>query len=305
MPEAAAAIDRQAERRGDLVVTVLFTSIGDPSNSSAKIGVAGCGGGNPLRHVPADRLYDYVRPWYESLHAHPGLNGLVLYDSLPPEFIERWRSPQVSFEPFHVGEPYASATSGVIQRMLALRQFLSRREDVARIWFTDINDVALVLDPFRWMDRLPFGNSWLLAGEEWTTFAKNQWWNGSAKFFGGEYHSLFSGRLADMYLINAGVWGGHRDVVLSFLDQFVHEIDLLLAAGLDLRTLPGSVADMFVMKLVVYRSFFDRLVTFKLEAHVGKLGFEPGVFFRGAGNPAMHDRTSAMKVLDELRRGKL
>jgi hypothetical protein len=302
MHEPPTATGHVAAGRADVVLTALFTALNDPSNSSAKIGIPGAGGsgGNPLGEAQPDRLYDYMRPWYESLHAHPGLNGVVFYDRLPPEFIQRWQSPQVSFEPFKIGEPYASATSGVIQRMLALRDFLARHGGVSRILFTDINDVAFVLDPFRWMERLPFGAPYLFAGEEWTTFRKNNWWNGAAAFFGGDYLSLFSGPFADMYLVNAGVWGGHRDVVMLFLDKFVREVDLLLAAGLNLRTDPGFVADMYVMNLVLYRDLFDRLVTFKLEAHVGKLAFEPGVFFRGAGNPTIHDRAKAINALEAL-----
>lgn len=291
----------------DLVVAAFYTTTADAMDSCRKVGLAGAGGGpNPLAAAPAETLYDYMRPWYESLHAHPGLRGLILYDALPAAFVERWQSGQVSFERARAPARHRDTTSAAVQRLVALREFLASRPDVRRVWSTDVNDVGFVLDPFRWMDQLPLADPGrrLLVGEEWTTFARSPWWAERVDYYGGEYNALFAGRLADMYLLNVGVWGGGRAVVSSFLDAFVAEVDRLLAAGLDLRAGPGGVADTFVANLLLYRDFFTRLATFKLEAHAAQLRghphFEPGVFVRAAGNPIIHHRPAALQVAAEL-----
>jgi hypothetical protein len=286
----------------DTVITALFTNASDPTTSASKIGLSfDATRTNALGGASLDQLYDYIKPWYESLHAHGNLRGLILYDQLPPEFIERWQSPQVSFHSFEVGCRYCQSTSVYIQRMSLLLNCLKSRTDIARIWFTDINDVGFVLHPFRWMDQFSLGDDWLFAGEEWTTFRKSEWWIDKARYLGGDYLELFSGRLADMYLVNAGVWGGHSAAVQTYLLEFLQEVDRLLDAGFDLRSYPGGCADMAIMNLLMYTRFFSRLVTFKLEAHVGQLVFESGAFIRSAGNPMIHHRPAALKVVDEIK----
>lgn len=294
---------RTSPRHTDYVIAPLFTRGTDPTGSSAKVGVpADCSpGANALASASLDRLYDYMRPWYESLHAHPDLHGLILYDHLPSRFIERWQSPQVAFESYEVEDRYDKLTSVYIQRMALLQKCLASRADIRRVWFTDINDVGFVQNPFWWMDQFSFGESWLFAGEEWTTFRKSEWWTEKAQYLGGEYHDLFADRFADMYLVNAGVWGGHSSAVQEFLHDFMQEVDRLLTAGFDLRVYPGGSADMAVLNLLMYKRFFGRLVTFKLEAHVGQLVFESGAFVRSAGNPIIHHRPAALKVIDELK----
>jgi hypothetical protein len=294
------------ERTSDVVVTAMFTHAPDPNLSASKVGlVCDPARTNNLTVASADQLYDYMKPWYETLHAHPGLHGLVLYDQLPPGFIERWRSPQVEFQTFEIGPRYRESTSAVIQRVSLLLNCLDSRPDIARLWFTDINDVGFVSNPFHWMDQFSLGEDWLFAGEEWTTFRKNDWWAHQARYLGGEYVELFTGRFADMYLINMGMWGGRRAAMQEFAREFLREIDRLLDAGFDLRKNPGACADMPVMNLLMYTRFFSRVVTFKMEAHVGQIRFEPGAFIRSAGNPVMHDRPLAVKVIEEINASRL
>jgi hypothetical protein len=283
---------------GDVAVSMVFTTGSGPISSLSKLGVPE----ESLASASLEQLDEYIRPWYESLQRHSDLFGVVLYDRLPAEFVASRTSPQVTFLKFPVGERYRLGTSILVQRYAMFARLLVQYPDLDRIWFTDINDVYFVLNPFRWLDSLPCDESHLFIGEEWTRFRENEWFAKKVRYLGGRYRELFSGALADMHLLTVGTWGASRAVALELTRAFMQEIDRLLDAGFDLTTGHGAEADMPVMNLIAYERFFERLVTFKLDVVENSVIGHQGTFLSTVENPIIHDRAKALATASPASR---
>lgn len=132
------------------------------------------------------------------------------------------------------------------QRWIDYREWLINNEDVNYVWLVDATDVELLKNPFNiHKDILYVGyendvllNSWLIRNSKADTNMK--------KFFSAN---------SQLQLLNCGVIGGHRDIILELLNKYLTYYYL----NYEKR----SHVDMPLFNYIMYKYFQGRFVTGK------------------------------------------
>jgi hypothetical protein len=251
-------------------------------NSARKLGV-----GETLAELPPAALREYVRPWYDSVHLRPGLRGVLLHDGLPDEFTGPYGTDQVRFERVAVGQPCHAYD----RRFFAALAWLEAHPEVERWLMLDVNDVALLEDPFAWWDGLGLGRDVLVVGEEWHALRESQWFRGGMRWMPEDYERYLIYEVGHHAPLNCGVWGGWRAAGLEALRAFTAELRRFGEPYAARGEWPGVLADMFAFNVALGRRFAGRVATFKMEYR------HEGVTLRGHGSPLQHDRSSALRLL--------
>lgn len=227
----------------DLIISALLTQCYDAGDSAQKIGRAG----QPLASLSADQLCEYIHPWYSTLQGP----AVVLYDDLPADFITR--CPKADF----VRCEHDGSEQAWVARYRMLQRFLEDRTDIDRIFFTDINDVAFVSDPFAWLDGFNI-QPMLAFGEDRSTFS-NSWVVGQRAHLPPYIRDWYF-RSPEGLLLNAGIWAGPRDQAITLvraLNEFFDKYEE--------RSKPQVAWDMVLLSYAAYANF-DHFATFKMEA---------------------------------------
>ncbi len=225
----------------DLIVSALLTRCFDAGDSAAKIGRAG----QSLASLNVDQLCDYISPWYSTLKGP----AVVLYDELPQEFIDR--RPRAQFVKYeHDGSEQAW-----VARYRLLEKFLTERTDIDRIFFTDINDVAFLSEPFAWLDGFKI-QPMLTFGEDHSSF-ENSWVVFHRQHLPPYIREWYS-RAPDGLLLNAGLWAGPRDQALKLVKALNEFFDKY-----EERSKPQIAWDMVLLSYAAYHNF-DCFATFKM-----------------------------------------
>ncbi|MEZ6126255.1 MAG: hypothetical protein R3C49_24270 [Planctomycetaceae bacterium] len=226
---------RTSDVRG-LVVTVMMTQKPDPQR------------GAPI----ADDFLQYIRPWWRTVN-RVGLQGVILHDGLPREFIDRATTPQVSFRQCSTGD-----LPILHQRHFAVRDFL-KQCDEDFVLVTDVSDVAFKRDPFEIMAegspdiRLYFGS-------EVKTIAQNRCLRTETE---QQYGDVLYG---DRRVMNPGIVGGRRCEVLAFLEKLTAEIE---------RLQPNLLAsDMCIVNRVLHSNYAESEVFTGAPLHSRFRGWE-------------------------------
>jgi hypothetical protein len=149
-----------------------------------------------------------VETWIRSAHGC-GMQGLILHDGCPPAFRARW--PQVEWS----GIGWKTDWSTNDERFPQYLALMLKRIDVEWWLFTDVSDVEFFRDPFELMTD----PGALYIQTETSTMGENRWmqahWIAS---YGRRWPS------DDAPIYNAGLFGGHRDVVLPFVERVISEL---------------------------------------------------------------------------------
>lgn len=214
------------ERPGSgVLVTTYFTARPDPQRGLAQ----------------APDSYDYIAPWYESVN-RLGLSGIIFHDGLSGDFVRRYTTANVSF--VAVSADYAFSTND--HRFFVYRDYL-RTSAADAVFFTDVSDVTIAMDPFDFVepDTLYVGDN----GRR--RIAANAWLRDLAARSHREEYIAFCRSHSRRRSYNAGVLGGTRGVVLSFVDRMCEQ--LLAAQCHELNT------NMLVFNFVAYERFRGRV----------------------------------------------
>lgn len=179
------------------VVTVMMTTKPDPQR------------GAPI----AGDLLHYMNPWWTTVN-RVGLNGVVLHDGLPTDFIRTATTKHVKFHRCPPGEfPILHL------RHFSVRDFLEKCDDEF-VLITDVSDVAFKKDPFP-LIRENCHHSSLFIGSETKTIGANRCLKTELTRQYGQ--TSFSERR----VVNPGILGGRRQEVLQFLNLLTAEIERL------------------------------------------------------------------------------
>jgi FkbM family methyltransferase len=273
---------------GDIILGGLMTRPPLPTlaGSAWKVGE---GRQSTLADLPPEKIADYLRPLYESVHRINGLRCVVIHDGLKPAFTERYTTERFTFEQVTAD----GSINAYDRRFFAFRDWLELHPEVSRVFITDVNDVAFVTDPFAWWNSLRIAPDIILLGEEWTKFRENDWWTGSLDWMPDDYQDFFTREFADKYPLTCGTFAARRDSMLSLLGAFTREITRVLSKWQN--ELPPVPADMQAFNVTAYRHFLPSIAAFKMDA-----GY-PGVKLLAPISPLQHDRGAALKLLDEAR----
>lgn len=180
-----------------LVITVMMTQKPDPQ-----------------RGAPISQDYlEYIGPWWTTVNK-VGLQGVILHDGLPDDFIVDATTDCVSFQRSQSGH-----LPILHQRHVAVRDFLNE-SDCEHVLITDVSDVALKRDPFEVI--VPRAADYrLFIGSEEKTIRRNRCLRSELARQYGEP------RFFDRRVVNPGILGGRRTEVLKFLDLLILEIERL------------------------------------------------------------------------------
>lgn len=192
---------------------------------------------DPQQHITRlNADFNYIKPWYESI-VKLQLNGIILHDGLEKDFIDKYENEFVQFR-LCVSGNYSIFE----ERWFAYYQFIEQT-NIEWIFFTDINDVFITSNPFRFANKAKT----LYIGRDNANKIRLSGWmlNEMIKFVeDSKYKINFTYLFQHVY--NAGVVGGNREIMLFFISKII-----------DLCLLTNTVAhkDMTLVNLIIHQYF--------------------------------------------------
>lgn len=153
----------------------------------------------------------YIEPWYNSIN-QLGLNGIVFYDNLTEEFVQKYQTDKISFIKVN-----PSIYSNNDWRFFVYRDYFEGHNAYDSIFLTDGSDVTVVRDPsniisdYRYIDFFVCKDSILLSQFPYIQIHDQAKWDNLHWFL--KYHKTLP-------LINMGVIGGNYYNMMEFLNNF-------------------------------------------------------------------------------------
>ncbi|HRQ16015.1 MAG TPA: hypothetical protein PL085_02995 [Agriterribacter sp.] len=214
----------QIEHIGDAVVcTTYFTTSTDPQRNI---------------QVDADDI-KYIEPWYFSV-LQLNLFGIVFYDNLSKEFIQKYQTPNIRFVKCKLGNFSLNDERFIIYYLFFLRYSPSY------ILFTDGNDVTFTSDPFPFFGQKSENTIFVGRGSGNKIYQSN--WNiNSVAKLSKKLGCSMPGNFFDLALYNAGIIGGSYTTTMYFLRQM---------SSLFLKISRGDNNNMAAMHYVLYNYFY-------------------------------------------------
>ncbi len=177
----------------DIILTNYFTSKKDPQRKK--------------RWKSDD--YKLIYPWLNSL-SKLKLNGIIFYDLLSDEFINKHSNEYVKFIKYDIKTDWSLND----ERFLCWYEFIEKNKNFNRIITTDLFDVSFNKNPFKLMkdkNRLYLGcnNKRLIRNNDYVVKKMRNIYN-------KVYHE-------NMLSVNAGVISGYRENIILLFDSILKD----------------------------------------------------------------------------------
>ena len=188
----------------------------------------------------------YIEEWYDTLISNK-LNGIIFYDDLSDNFIKEF--PKVKFNKVD------SIPEGMQlhdYRWFIYLSYLKNNTEVENIFFTDIADVKIIKDPFI---QPEFNDNTLYIGDE--TCKMDSWivrCVSEAFELIDDYHAII-GKYREENLLNCGIVGGNRNIIISYLELFKEYTLKILS-----RPILDKTVDVPIFNYVVWKYFYPNIV---------------------------------------------
>lgn len=207
------------------------------------------------RMVP--QQFGYIRHLYRSVMLN-GLNATVIFDSLPEDLIGFFANDRVRFLQVRLDDwDYTLGVNDI--RFLVFQDEIKKHPEWQTIFMVDAFDVQAATNPCSHMTRFAVEPSLLYVGSENKTIRGNEWFFWVLSQLGGQYRKWYSTVKREQVILNAGISGGSRAVVLEFLEKLS---DVLMDPELTVRKMRKQVnANMAAFNYVVYNNFSGRFRT--------------------------------------------
>ena len=213
---------------------------------------------DPQRDQVVKPAFDYIAPWYHSLHQYPGMSGLVIEDMYDDAFHNKYASDQVSFHPINVSThesfvniPHSLTRSINDQRFFTIEAVLneSTYDTNTYVVLSDCHDVTFLKNPFEFMstvDRMT-GKPQLYVGVEYMPSKGAFNWNAR------HWRNCFNEEMPYVTeIFSAGIIGGHISTVRKLLRK-MNEMFLVVNDKAD--------CNMNVMQKVIASEFHNTVVS--------------------------------------------
>ena len=177
--------------------------------------------------------YDYISPWYRTMK-DKDLHGVIFYDNLSEEFIEKYQTDKIRFLKCTIGKLSIND-----ERYFIYYNFLLKNK-YEYVLLSDVSDVEINKNPFDFM-KLGVHSNRLFIGmnfhgdrgldadsrsPKW--YARREWkivkFNSALKREGYDEEG-FKDEKYQIY--NAGLMGGRYDMLLRLLSEFCHLFDII------------------------------------------------------------------------------
>lgn len=183
-----------------------------------------------------------------------GLNMTLIYDDLPEDILktytcERWRWEKVNLDDF-------DRKYGVNDvRYFFFERLLARHTEWEYIFVIDAFDVQVRINP---CPSLQPGK--LYVGSEREKLKGHPWMKARYSKMGGKYNDWYKAKVdANMNIMNCGISGGHRDIMLKVFRKMMEiQSDPNLAcrkANQDINV------NMAALNYIVYTSYTNKIIT--------------------------------------------
>lgn len=157
----------------------------------------------------------YIERWYDTINSLE-LNGVVFYDNLTEEFLDKYTTDHVKFIKSSPG-----VWSNNDGRFFCYLDFL-RNNKYDNVFLTDGSDVTVVQDPSKIVEDFPDTDIFLCKDNiPLSTFGN--FLNVHAHFGWKNYFWFDIQMKKGIDLINMGVIGGRYDTIVEFLETFCDE----------------------------------------------------------------------------------
>lgn len=200
---------------------------------------------DPIRPITWKNQPEVMEAWFKSgievCNRHTNLHLLVFYDDLSPEFLDRYKHEHLTFIQVEDCGEYSPHD----YRWFIYKSFVeSSFEELDFIFFTDISDVLIKNNPFETMDRQV-----LYCGDEQQSW-ENDWVSIRNYYFlesATDYKETYA-RYKDRTFLNAGLLGGSKETVYTFLEHMTSIVG-------DTLDKPYDSTDMLLFNYTIYKHF--------------------------------------------------
>jgi len=177
-----------------------------------------------------------------------GLNVTVVYDQLPKEFISVYECDQFRFQRVNMADvdPHLGVND---VRYLFFEQLVHEHTEWKSVFMLDAFDSRIIQNPCGMLQE-----DMLYVGREETSLATSSWMRERYADMGDKYDAWFRSIPRDRHVLNCGILGGRRPIVLRFLTRMVQALQ---DPSLAIRKVAGKEinVDMAAMNYVVYNHF--------------------------------------------------
>ena len=191
------------QKRKNYVMSTYFTDVESPQYSFTFL----------------KNSYRFVQQWFESV-LRIGAHAIIFHDSLTEDFQNRMKN---LYSHVHFQKIDVEGRRPNDYRFYLYHQYLSLHPEIQNIVFTDIRDVIFLNDPFEIMRII---GDYIFMGVD-VPFYENSWSNEVTQVILRRCHSKDSEskwvKLHPSY--NAGVIGGTRHIMVSFLTKMIQYLD--------------------------------------------------------------------------------
>jgi len=199
---------------------------------------------DPLRGIKWNFDSRIMDNWYNSgveiCKSHNDIKLIVFHDGLDNNFLSKYDLEYITF----VQVPNCGEYSPHDYRWFIYENFAQNNE-FDKVFFTDISDIVIKSNPFQSLDpnTLYMGNEQHHTWNNSWALPRNEYYKSKLEDFTQVFESNNSGPF-----LNAGILGGHRDIVIKFLQHIIDYLSITLDK-------PYHTTDMIIFNYVIHKHF--------------------------------------------------
>ena len=219
------------KRRKDVVISTYFTSVKNPSH--------------PFQIRPRNGLF--MKNWFNSA-ARQGLNLVIFYDEFSDNFENRVKTLHPNTEFVRVKSLHGRSTNDY--RFYLTYKYILEHPEIRRAILTDMRDIKFLNNPF---DQMEVIGDYLYVGldnPKYVSGFEHKWVGNLMKKCHKEDAKIDAVKLQPF--LNAGVSGGTRHVLLTFLNLMTRYFD---------EAPHRENCDMGIFSIVGHKHFHDHMFT--------------------------------------------
>lgn len=176
-------------------------------------------GPDPQHLVKNESTYDNIKLWYESI-CDLKLSGIIFHDNFTDDFVKKHTNNYVTF--IKCDSQLLKIYSPNDFRFINYFDYFSKIGEFENIFITDCNDVIVRNNPFTHLDSTSIyfcSEQRIFVSEDPEPIIKNNPW--CVALYKHVYPDF---KYMDMPILNCGVIGGCKDIMLNFLNNVKNDI---------------------------------------------------------------------------------
>lgn len=216
--------------------------------------------------------FNYIRNYYNSIISLTGnVVCYILHDHLNKEFIQKYENKKIKFIKIDIKENNKLQPHDL--RFFEVYKILEKDKNIQNIFITDISDCIIIKNGLPLLNE----NNYLYICTEGENIYNNKWMKDHLKYIYIEHSlDLRSYRyFAEKNLLNSGIVGGKRNLVMDFLRKCMTFMD-----ALDIKKTDKPL-DMIAFNFIAHTYFNSRVYNGKyLHTRFGFREYNNSCYFK-------------------------